>query len=81
MGRNTPLDYYTDQGPLGPRSVLPLRCFLLLLPNNIHCNAIMQKFSYVDKREVLQQEYSQPPILPFSHFPWVVKSFFKLTCD
>ena len=28
--------------------------------------------SYIDKREVLQQEYSQPPILPSSHFRWVV---------
>ena len=29
----------------------------------------MQSFSYFDKREVLQQEYSQPPILPSPHFP------------
>ena len=29
-------------------------------------------FSYIDKREVLQQEYSQPPILPSPHFRWVV---------
>ena len=36
------------------------------------CNQ-MQKFSYFDKREVLQQEYSQPPILPSPHFLWVVK--------
>ena len=33
----------------------------------------MQKFSYLDKREVLQWEYSQPPILPSLHFRWVVK--------
>ena len=33
----------------------------------------MQWFSYLDKREVLQQEYSQPPILPSPHFRWVVK--------
>ena len=32
----------------------------------------MQWFSYLDKREVLQQEYSQPPILPSPHFWWVV---------
>ena len=31
-------------------------------------------FSYTDKREVLQQEYSQPPILPFPHFRWVVNA-------
>ena len=30
-------------------------------------------FSYIDKREVLQQEYSQPTILPSPHFRWVVK--------
>ena len=32
-------------------------------------------FSY--NREVLQQEYSQPPILPSSHFQWVVNHFVK----
>ena len=32
----------------------------------------MQLFLYLDKREVLQQEYSQPPILPSSHVRWVV---------
>ena len=30
--------------------VLPLRCFLFLLPNNIHIHAIM--LQHVDKREV-----------------------------
>ena len=35
----------------------------------------MQLLSYFDKREVLQQEYSQPPILPSSHFPWVVNLY------
>ena len=34
-----------------------------------NCDAI---FSYIDKREVLQQEYSQPPILPSPHLRWVV---------
>ena len=29
-------------------------------------------FSYIDKREVLQQEYSQPGIVPSPHFRWVV---------
>ena len=32
----------------------------------------MQWFSYLDKREVLQQEYSQAPILTSPHFRWVV---------
>ena len=32
----------------------------------------MQYFSYTDKREVLHQEYSQPPILPSPHFRWVM---------
>ena len=54
--------------------VLPLRCFLFLLPHYIYVYAIiMQYFSYIDKREVLQQEYFQPPILPSPHFWWVVK--------
>ena len=33
-------------------------------------------FSYIDNREVLQQEYSQPPILPSPHFRWVVNLLF-----
>ena len=33
----------------------------------------MQWFSYLGKREVWQQEYSQPAILPSPHFRWVVK--------
>ena len=33
---------------------------------------ILQWFSYLEKREVLQQEYSQSPILPSPHFRWVV---------
>ena len=38
---------------------LSLRCLLYLLPNFSHIFAIiMQYFSYLDKREVLQQEYS-----------------------
>ena len=32
----------------------------------------MQFFSYLDKREVLQQEYSQPQILPSPYYWWVV---------
>ena len=34
----------------------------------------MQLFPYTGKREALQQEYSQPPILPSPHFRWVVKA-------
>ena len=53
--------------------VQSLRCFLFLLPNYIRLYAIIrQYFSYLDKREVLQQEYSQVPILPSPHFRWVV---------
>ena len=33
---------------------------------------IMQYFSYLDKNEVLQQEYSHHIILPSPHFSWVV---------
>ena len=56
--------------------VLPLRCFLFLLPNYMHVYAIiMQHFSHFDKREVFQQEYSQPPILPRSQcLVWVPHS-------
>ena len=35
---------------------------------------MMQWFSYLDKREVLQQEYFQPPIRPSPHFWWVVNT-------
>ena len=50
-----------------------LRCFLFLLPYYFHVYVfVMPKFSRFDKREVLQQEYSQPPILPSPHFRWVV---------
>ena len=34
---------------------------------------LCNKNAIVLKREVLQQEYSQPPILPSPHFRWVVK--------
>ena len=33
------------------------------------CNAII---SYFEEREVVQQDYTQPQILPISHFRWVV---------
>ena len=53
--------------------ILPLRCILLWLPNYINVYAIiLQKFSHFGKREVLQEKYSQPPILPSPHFQWVV---------
>ena len=72
LGHNAPLGYYTNQSP-------PLRCFLCLLPNYIHGKAvIMQSSLYLDKREVLQQEYSQPPILPSPHFRLVVKWLYNL---
>ena len=32
----------------------------------------MHHFLHFNKREVLQQEYSQPPILPSPRFLWVV---------
>ena len=32
-------------------------------------------FLFTDEREVLQQKYSQPPILPSPHFPWVVNHY------
>ena len=45
--------------------VLPLRCFLFLLPNHIHVFAfIMQQFSYIDKycnRNTSNLQY--PPLL------------------
>ena len=54
--------------------VLPLGRFLFFLPNYIQGKVIlMQKFSYIDKREVLQNEYSQPLILPSPQFWWEVK--------
>ena len=53
--------------------LLPLRCFLFLLPNYVNlCAIIMQYFACTDKREVLQQE------LPSPHFRWVVSSLFLL---
>ena len=38
----------------------------------------MKWLSYLDKREVLQQEYSQPRIPPSPKFWWVVKTCFSL---
>ena len=66
--------------------VLPLRCFLFLLPNYINVHAIiMQYVSYLDESEVLQQEYSQLTIFPSPYFQWVKKTCIKLppgsTCE
>ena len=33
-------------------------------------------FPYIDKREVLQQDYTKTPILPCPHFRWVVNKYF-----
>ena len=45
--------------------VLPLRCFLFLLPNYMHVYAkIMHYFSHFDKREVLQQNTPNPQYSP-----------------
>ena len=53
-----------------------MRCFIFLLPNYFHVYAnTMQRFVYLDKMEVLPQEYSQPLILPSPHFRWVVKIY------
>ena len=53
-----------------------LMCFLFLLQNYFHiCAIIIQYLSYTDMREVLQQEYSQPLILPSPHFLLVVNAY------
>ena len=64
-------------------SILPLRCFLFLLPNYTHVYEIIMQwiFFYLDKRELLQHEYSQPPILPSPHFRWVVNLCKDLLSD
>ena len=56
--------------------ILTPLCLFCVLPNYICVyGIIVQKFSYLDKREVLQQEYFQLliVILPSPHFRWVVK--------
>ena len=56
----------TDQGPQGRGQYDGQEVYCGL-------NAIIiQKFSYCDEREVLQQEYFQPPIFPFPHTQWVL---------
>ena len=55
--------------------------FLILTTQLYPCQCDYDSaFSYIDKREVLQQEYSQPQILPSPHFQWVVnqKDYFIL---
>ena len=47
--------------------------FLFLLPTYIHICANIMQYTHIhdtDKREVLQQEYSQPPIFPSPQFRW-----------
>ena len=39
----------------------------------------MQYISYLEKRGVLQQEYSQPPTLPSPHFRWVVNIIYQFS--
>ena len=74
---------HTDQGPrvsmitkgFIEARVLPVRYFLLLLHYYIHiCAIIMHYFHYTDKREVLQHDYSQHPILHSPHFRCVVNT-------
>ena len=57
--------------------VLPLRCFLFLLPTYIY-TCSYKHLSHHDKREVLQQEYSQQPILPSPYFRWVLNIEYKV---
>ena len=55
------------------------KVFLIFTTQLYSCYAVgMQLFSYFDKREVLQQEYSQRPILPSPHFRWVVNNKWTL---
>ena len=42
---------------------------------------MMQYFLYLDKREILQQEYSQPRILPSPHFRWVENHLLPFQCN
>ena len=54
--------------------ILPLGCYLFLPSNFFHVSAIiMEYFPHLNKKDVLQQEYSRPPILHSPHFNWVVK--------
>ena len=53
--------------------ILPLRCFLIIILNYIHFSAIiMQRFSYIDKKEVFQQncQYYLPslPVGSIGHY-------------
>ena len=52
--------------------VLPLRCFFIFTTKLFSCLCKYDPIvSYLDKREVLQQKYSHPLILPSPHFWWV----------
>ena len=77
---NTPLGYYTDQDPYGrgQYNSQGVYCGLSLCTTQLCaclCNYNGTFFSPFHKRVVLQQEYSQPPILPSAHFLWVVKYY------
>ena len=70
-GHNTSLGHHTDQGPCTASEVF------LIFTTQLHvysylCNYPEMFVIYTDKREELQQEYSQHPILPSPHFRWVV---------
>ena len=71
-GKNTPQGHHTDQGMYCRLSTVS-EVFLVFITQLYsylsNYNAI---FAYTGKREVLQQNYSQPPILPSHYFRWVV---------
>ena len=74
------IDYYSDYGQYDCQGVYcglssASEVFLIstfYYPNTHVYAIIMQYFTHLEKREILQQEYSQPPILPSPHFRWVV---------
>ena len=88
-GHNTPLGCYNDQDPQGcgqydgkgvyyGLSTASEVFFLIFTTQLYNLCFIMQWFSYLDNREVLQKEYSQRPILPSPQFQWVVN--IKCSC-
>ena len=68
------LGQYNGQGVYGGLSTAS-EVFLIFTTQRYHIYAIIGLLQYFYKREVLQQEYSQPPIISFPHFRWVVKSY------
>ena len=77
-GHNTPLGCHTDQGPQvrGQYDGQGVYCglstasevFIFTTQQYLYLCDYHAIVSYIDKREVLQQEYSQPLILPSLHF-------------